>query len=133
MKLESLIYGYEALALTPESRARLLKRFPPKFPKVIAHHVTYRFGVPESVKHPPGINDGPTPIEVIGYASDDRIEAVLVKVNGTSKRPDGKLFHVTLSLDPTKGAKPAMSNDLLAGGHTKVPSLTIEGIFSFFR
>lgn len=133
MKLESIVYGYEALVLTPESRIKLLQRFKPRFPDVIAHHVTYRFGVPESVKRPPGIGDGPTPIEVIGYACDDRIEAVLVRVNGTSKRPDGKLFHITLSLDRSKGAKPAMSNELLVGGHTKVPSLIITGIFSFHR
>ena len=133
MKLESLVYGYEALALTPESRAKLLQRFKPRFLDVIAHHVTYRFGVPESAKQPPGIGGGPTPIEVVGYACDDRIEAVLVKVNGTSKRPDGKLFHITLSLDRSKGAKPVMSNDLLAAGYTKVPPLTITGIFSFHR
>lgn len=99
--------GYMAHNLTEEAKEKLLSIFPPKFPIVVAHHVTLDFNVPASSEIPEKAE-----IKVIGYSSNKNIECVVVEVNGNSKRPsDGKLFHITLS--HTKDAKPVQSNDLL--------------------
>lgn len=87
----------------------LMLRYPPKYSKVLAHHVTVEFGVP---------SDTPSPnycdVRLVGYSdSGDGLEALVVSVNGTRDRPDGKIYHITWSLDPDKYA-PKDSNDLLA-------------------
>jgi hypothetical protein len=99
---------YSCYKLTDSSRSMLLSRFPPKFEKVIAHHITLRFGVPAGEPLP----DTPKSCRVIGYSANEKIECLVVEVNGTTVRPDGKIFHITLSLDPSK-AKPVDSNTLL--------------------
>lgn len=98
--------GYE---LTEESRNNLLERFTPKFPKVICHHITEKFGVTRDTPEP----EMPDNVSVVGYASNDIIEALVVSIDGSTARPDGKVYHITLSLDPSR-AKPVMSNDLIA-------------------
>lgn len=107
--------SYEAFVLTAESRAALQRVFPPKYPMQIGHHVTHRFGVPRTANVPYGEQTTGW-FEVIGYAEDDGIEALVVKVAGREFRPDGKRYHVTWSLDPAKGRKPVDSNRVIAGG-----------------
>lgn len=104
---------YEAFVLTPESRAHVIDNFPPKYPEVIAHHVTHRFGVP---KGDSSLYGKIVHIRVIGYAVEDGIEALVVAVNGQDRRPDGKFYHITLSLDRNKGKKPQMSNEMIVRG-----------------
>ena len=100
---------YTAYVLDDSSRAALLEKFPPKYPKVVAHHVTVEFGVPEGTEAPP-----PASVKVIGYAdSGDGLEALVCTVNGKADRPDGKRYHITWSLDPAKYS-PVDSNALLA-------------------
>ena len=100
--------GYIAYNLTESSRAKLLGEFPPKFTKVVAHHITIMFGVDSSALLPAV----PEKVEVVGYASNDKIECVVVRVDGKERREsDGKLLHITLSHNDD--AKPVMSNDLL--------------------
>lgn len=108
---------YEAFVLTPESRTHLLDNIEPKYTEVIAHHVTHRFGVPEN---PEGGYGKIVSITVVGYAEEDGLEALVVHVNGEAKRPDGKRYHITLSLDREKGKKPQMSNQLIAAGFTQL-------------
>jgi hypothetical protein len=116
--------AYTAHVLTEEARKKLLEIWNPRFPEVIAHHITLEFGVPSDTPPPAKAS-----IEVIGYASDDAIEAVVVSVNGSIIRPDGGVFHVTLSLDRSKGKKPAHSNDLIASkGYAAVEPLIIETV-----
>jgi hypothetical protein len=107
--------GYEAFVLTEASRASLLEQFPPKFPDVIAHHITHRFGV-----HKPAEMPAPTPtsFEVVGYAADDSLEALVVRKRTAvgQNRPDGKPYHITWSLDRSKGRKPVDSNAVIANG-----------------
>ena len=105
--------GYSAYVLTSASREALLKKHPPQFDKVIAHHVTYCF---------PDLNPPPpcTRVQVIGYATttahptfnERSIECLVVRVLGTEVRPDEHLFHITVSLDP-KTTRPVHSNHLL--------------------
>jgi hypothetical protein len=100
---------YSAYVLTDESRSRLLQAFPPKFPNVIAHHVTEYFGLPANSQPPK-----PATVRVFGYACDESLEALVVSVDGDTTRPDGKLYHITLSLDRLAGRRPVDSNTLLA-------------------
>lgn len=105
---------YTAYTLTDESRQMLLDKFPPKYDKVIAHHITVEFGVPEDTEVPPEAD-----VRVIGEGdSGDGLQALVVSVNGSTRRPDGKTFHITWSLDPEK-YKPVDSNELLADGIKK--------------
>jgi hypothetical protein len=98
--------GYSAFVLTDKSRNMLLAAHPPKFSKVIAHHITHEFGIDVS-KTPMK----PKCVKVVGYAFDDSLDAVVVKVDGGTDRPDGKIYHVTMSLEPYR--KPKEANELV--------------------
>lgn len=128
MKVKSVRMGYLAYVLDEASRATLLKHFPPKFPDVVAHHVT--------LQHPAPMPDvDPTErvsIKVIGYAEDDSLETLIVEIDGRVQRPDGKVFHCTWSMDKAKGRKAKESNDLIAGGGWKqVTPVTVTGELKF--
>jgi hypothetical protein len=115
--------AHSAYLLTPEARAAVLERFPPRFGDVICHHVTERFGVPASKKFMPA----PAKIVVVGYACDVSLEALVVSVNGRTARPDGLVYHITLSLDRSKGRKPVDSNGVIAAaGWSEVAPLAID-------
>jgi hypothetical protein len=102
--------SYSAYVISEESRAEILRRFPPRFGDVICHHVTVRFGVPASAKWLPQA----AALLVLGHVNDDSLEALIVSVNGTTTRPDGQTYHITLSLDRSKGRKPVDANGLIA-------------------
>jgi hypothetical protein len=122
--------SYEAFVLTQESRERLAKQFPPKFPLWIGHHVTHRFGVPKTPNVPYGEQTHGN-FEVVGHASRaDGIEALVVRVVGKTSRPDGGTYHITWSLDP-KMFKPKDSNALLARGWTTVDPIGFQATFDY--
>lgn len=114
--------GYEAFVLDENTRQELAKRFPPKYPNWIGHHITNLFNVPYDPDH--RAYGDVYPFEVIGYVDDgEGLEALIVSRlpqprDGTPawRRPDGKVYHITWSLDKTKGRKPVESNDLIAKG-----------------
>lgn len=118
--------GYLAYNLTKEARESLLKAFPNRFDKVIAHHVTFQFGVAESQPLPPKAK-----VIVVGYSFNNNIECVVVSVNGSTQRPDGKTYHITLSHN--NKAKPVDSNKLIEDkGYVKyLESLELETIPTF--
>ena len=121
--------SYWAYVLDEKSRAKLLKRFPPKFSDVIAHHVTVLFGK----VLPTGFTDGDNQdIDVIWYCSDSSLEAVEVRA-GSNNRPDGKPFHITLSLDRAAGRKPVDSNAVISSANMipVIPLLKLTGILQF--
>lgn len=100
---------YSAYLILKKSRKHLLHLWEPKYEKIIAHHVTVQFGNVTDEDVPPDAT-----IEVVGYAdSGDGIEALVVSVNGVTKRPDGGVYHITLSLNPNMYA-PVDSNKLIA-------------------
>ena len=100
---------YTAYVLTDESRELLSAKFPPKYTKVIGHHVTVEFGVPEDTELPEEAE-----VKVIGEAdTGDGLQALVVSVNGSTRRPDGGTYHVTWSLEPER-YKPVDSNALIA-------------------
>jgi len=110
MKIREILNEmYTAYVLTEESRNELLERFPPKYSKVVAHHVTVDFGVPATAEAP-----APADLKVIGEAdSGDGLQALVVSVNGSYQREDGKTYHITWSLEPDS-YKPVDSNALIA-------------------
>lgn len=107
---------YVALVLNDQTRATLVERFPPKYKDFIGHHITLKFGVPKDTDLPLQPRD----VKVVGYASDDSLEAFVVSVDGKVNRPDGSTYHITWSLDRSKGRKPVDSNKLLTKGYQKL-------------
>ena len=91
-------------------RDRLLERFPPIFPDVAADHVTLRTGT-----------DGNTPLpdetsgEIVGEIDDGAgVQALVVRIGGTTDRADGSSYHITWSLDRGQGRATVESNDVIA-------------------
>ncbi|HEX7709638.1 MAG TPA: hypothetical protein VF418_01745 [Sphingomonadaceae bacterium] len=97
----------EGWKLDREARARLLERFPPRYEQAVADHVTFM----------PGPGGTPMPetdhCTLVGHADDGNgVEAMVVKIAGSSDRPDGSTYHITWSLAP--GRKAVESNDVIA-------------------
>ncbi len=93
--------------LHPEDRDRLLAAFPPAYPRVVARQVAL-----EGVAPP----DFPLPGEaegfVVGVADDGAgVQALVVEIGGSTRRPDGSAFHIAWSLGA--GRKAAESNDVI--------------------
>ena len=91
------------------ARASLLERFAPKYPDVVAHHVTLQSRV--GAKTPP---PKPVTAAIVGEADDGAgVQAMVVTIDGTTDRPDGSTFHITWSLDKSKGRRAVQSNDVI--------------------
>ena len=94
--------------LDRSQREELLDRFPPRYRDAIADHVTLKSNsesdpVPDDVM-----------AEIVGRADDrDSLECMVVTIDGTTDRPDGSTFHITWSLDKSKGREARESNNLL--------------------
>jgi hypothetical protein len=94
--------------LDRSQREELLERFPPHYHDAIADHVTLKTNS-ERDELP-----GPVASAIVGRADDgDSLECLVVTINGTVDRPDGSTFHITWSLDKSKGRQARESNDLL--------------------
>lgn len=104
--------SYTAFNLNEKSKSKLLELFPPKYNRVCADHVTLDMGINNVSKI---MTRYPNPlVTVYGYVTDgDSIETVLVSLNNDITRKDGRKFHITLSLDPSKGRKPVDSNKII--------------------
>lgn len=88
-------------------RARLLQAHPPAYKRVIADHVTLEPDV-EGAALP-----GPATARLIVRADDGRgVEAMVVEIAGTIRRPDGGVFHITWSL--SAGRRAVESNSVIA-------------------
>ena len=93
--------------LPRHERERLLERFPPRYARTIADHVTLDAEATEGTPLP-----GDVKAEVVGRADDDEsLECLVVEIDGTTDRPDGSTYHITWSLGP--GRKAVESNDVL--------------------
>lgn len=96
-----------AWSLDRDQRDELLDRFPPVYPNVIADHVTLAAGVGKG--HPlPSQDRG----EIVGTVDDGAgVQAMVVRIGGTTNRPDGSTYHITWSL--ARDRKPIESNDVI--------------------
>jgi len=93
--------------LAADDRDRLLAQFPPRYRQTVADHVTFRYDVGADAKLPKQ-TDG----EVIGEADDGLgVQALVVRIGGTTERGDGSHFHITWSLGQGRQAK--QSNDVI--------------------
>jgi hypothetical protein len=91
--------------LDETEREDLLHRFSPMYPDVIAHHVTLQANAPPGKPLPLA-----TAGEIVGQVDDGRgIQALVVRIDGTTDRPDGSTYHIAWSLDRTKGRRPVES------------------------
>lgn len=96
--------------LEPSDRDKLLMRFEPLFPDVIADHVTLRTGTDEKTPLP-----RETRGQVIGEIDDGAgVQALVVKIGGTTNRADGSTYHITWSIDRARGRRPVESNNAIA-------------------
>ncbi|MFM2370396.1 MAG: hypothetical protein RIS85_118 [Pseudomonadota bacterium] len=92
--------------LTKQCREALLAAHPPKYPNVVADHVTLSVS---GVQPPDPIIDA----RIVGRADDGLgVEAMIVALDGSTTRPDGKVWHITWSLDEGRVARE--SNDVIA-------------------
>ena len=90
--------------LDRSERETLLREHPPRYPDVIADHVTLRVGAGEAPRE--------VRAAIVGRTDDDNgVEAMVVSIDGTTDRPDGSTYHITWSLGPGRAAKE--SNDVL--------------------
>jgi len=93
--------------LPRDERERLLERFPPKYERTIADHVTLQAGASAETPLPREVK-----AEIVGRADDgDSLECLVVEIDGSTDRPDGSTYHITWSLGPGRRAKE--SNDVL--------------------
>lgn len=91
-------------------RDALLARFLPLFPDVIADHVTFQIGANAATPLP-----RETGGDIVGQIDDTiGLQALVLKIGGTTDRPGGGTFHITWSLDRARGRRPAESNVMLA-------------------
>jgi len=92
--------------LNEGDRDRLLKQFPPRYAKPVAHHVTLKTEAEQDPLPPP------VRAEVVGRTDDgEGVEAMVVTIDGTTDRPDGSTYHITWSL--ADGRRARESNDVL--------------------
>jgi hypothetical protein len=95
--------------------------FPPTHPDVLAHHVTDVFGVDEEFPLPTATSG-----VVVGMADDERVQALVIEIDGDTERADGKTYHCTWSLNREAGAKPKMSNNVIAThGWRMIPRIRV--------
>jgi hypothetical protein len=93
--------------LDEADRAWLLGRFPPAYAQVVAHHVTLRADVAADFPLPP-VTDG----MVVGLADDGAgVQALVVEIDGTTRRPDGSTWHITWAL--AEGRRAVESNAVI--------------------
>lgn len=120
MRFKEFIFeSYSAYVLSKKSRSLLLNKFPPKFSKVDAHHITVKFGLDKTDRIP-----NQSKIQAVGYACDKSLECCVISINGRTERPDGGVYHITLSYEYNR--KPVESNYLLKNGWTKIEPFSIS-------
>ena len=116
-----LLEGYVAFVLDASSKQKLLEQFPPKYSDVYADHITYQYGVPRPETMPSSED-----VQVVGYGSGEGIEALVVAINGSTKRLDGGTYHITWSLERHRGFRPKDSNVMLEHGWEAVSPISIN-------
>jgi hypothetical protein len=91
-------------------RGKLLAELQPKYPDVIADDVTLKSDV-EPDTELPADKIG----EIVGVADDGAgVQAMVVRIDGTTDRPGGGTYHITWSMDEAAGREAKESNDVIA-------------------
>lgn len=101
-------------ALDRAQRDELLGRIGPRYPRVVADHVTLQAGVARDAALP-----DEREATIVGQSDDGAgVQALVVGIAGSTRRPDGSVFHITWSLG--EGRRPEESNDVIAA-HGRQP------------
>jgi hypothetical protein len=88
-------------------REALLARFSPTYPEAVADHVTLTSRVAADSQLPEEDSG-----DIVGRSDDGRgVEAMVVRLGGTTDRPDGSTYHITWSL--AEGREARESNDVI--------------------
>lgn len=104
-----MIKGYTCWLVDMLERDALLKRFPPEYKNVVAHHITLDYAVLQDHQLPTALFG-----RIVGDSYDKGVQALVVEIDGTTRRPDGETYHITWSLDD--GRFPENSKQLLNKG-----------------
>ena len=97
--------GFVGWKVDEDQRPSLLERFPSRYERTVADHVTLKLGAGLKL---PTETEG----EIVGEADDSQgVQALVVAIGGTTDRPDGSTYHITWSLEPGREAKE--SNDVI--------------------
>ena len=129
MDEQKLRKGYNGYELTTQARNDLFAHINPMYPDIIANHVTHNYGIYDEL--PPKADSA----RVIAVVSNEKVQAAIVKINGTTTREYGDSFyHVTISVDRAAGGSPKDSNELLKDSRNwhAVDPFNIEVIPKFF-
>lgn len=86
---------YLAFKLTENAKREILSMVTPKYKKIECDHITIEFDNPTEELQSKFAN---STLEVVGYQFGEGVDCLIVEVDGSIKRPDGGVFHVTLSL-----------------------------------
>lgn len=121
---------YTGFLLSDKSRKELMNLFPPQYPNVLGHHITVKFGVKKSEALP----EQPNVVTVVGTINDDNnsIQGLLVEVDGEIERPDGRKYHITWSIDESKGAKAFHTNNWTDSASMLEKGINVEVIPKLF-
>lgn len=129
-QIEAATPTYTAIFLDDSSKRRLLMWWrtsvrKPLLPIVFADHVTLRFrpSKAEVEKTPVGEN---ALVQVIGWAEDEKGQAVLVRPSVASAN---RMPHVTIST--AHGVNPVYSNQLLEKGYSRKMGPILRGIVDY--
>src|SRR3546814_21187820 len=105
--------------IDPEERDRLLARFPPRYERRVADHVTLRFGSDANTPLP-----AETEARLVGEAVDDAgVQALVVEIGGTSARGVGSHFHTPWSLGGDREAQESKHVTAAVGSPAALPPL----------
>ena len=98
---------YNGYKLSVVSRNMLVEMYHPEYPDFIGHHITESFGIKDGTVPPQ-----PKTVEIVGYINDGiGIEGFVVSIDGNVNRPSGGKYHITWSIDKSKGVRPVHTND----------------------
>lgn len=101
-------HGAIGWLLDDADRRRVLERVAPRYAQLVAHHVTLKPDAATTEKAPP-VSDA----EVVGVADDGvGVQALVVRLDGRTSRPDGGVYHITWSL--ARGRRAVESNAVIA-------------------
>lgn len=133
-KLAAKKPAYYGIFLSPESHEELLNWWnntvrKPLLMKPFAHHMTIKFKPSdEDVANYSSMIGQNFELKVVGYAEDEKGQAVLVEPQGISSTNSNP--HITISC--ADGVTPVYSNELLSLGSQPVDGPIITGIFDSF-
>ena len=105
--------SYLAFVLSEKSRDKILTLVRPEHPDIIAHHITIAFNKTNEEYEAMKRELQGQLVRVIGLVADNKADALVCCFNEQAVRKDMGTYHITLSINRSKGVKPVYSNELI--------------------